>query len=54
MAPQLLCDAHGLQVPYDDGAIYTTRGEVVAQAIEAQTCRMAGANCVGYVLWIVL
>ena len=51
---QLARNAHGVQVPNDDGAIDATRGEVVPLAIEAHACRMARTDCVGNVLWVIL
>ena len=54
MTPQLPRDAHGLEVPDDDGAVDATGGEVVAPTVEAQTCRVTGADRVGDVLGVVL
>lgn len=54
MAPELASDTHGVQVPYDDGAINAARREVVALVIEAQACRMARSYRVGDVFWVVL
>ncbi len=54
MAPQLACHAHGVQVPDDDSTVNAAGGEVVALSIEAHTCRVAGADGVGYVFGVVL
>lgn len=54
VAPQLARDTHGIEVPDDNGAIDTARGEIVAFAVEAQTGGMAGADRVGDVFGVVL
>ena len=54
MAPELAGDTHGVKIPYDDGAINAARGEVVALAVEAQTCRMARSDRVGDIFGVVL
>lgn len=54
MAAKFARDPHGIKVPDHNGAVDATRGEVLALLIEAQTCRMAGADSVGDVLGIVL
>ena len=54
MTPELPRDAHGLEVPDDDGAVDAAGGEVVAPAVEAQACGVTGANGVGDVLGVIL
>lgn len=54
MTSQLARDTHGVEIPYDDGAINASGGEEVALAVEAQRCRVAGADRIGDVFRVVL
>jgi hypothetical protein len=47
-------DAHCLQIPDNDGSIYSPRGKVVALAVKAQHRCMAGPDRAGHALRIVL
>lgn len=54
MPPEFASHAHSVEIPYDNGAVHATRGEVIALAVEAQTCRVAGPDGVGDVLRVIL
>jgi hypothetical protein len=54
MTPHLAGHAHGLEVPNHNGAIDTTRSQIVTASVEAQACCMTRANRTGDVLRIVL
>jgi hypothetical protein len=54
MPSELASDPHSVEIPDDNGAVYTARGEVITLAVEAQACRVARSDGVGDVLRIVL
>lgn len=54
MSSQLPSDAHGVNVPNDHRTVDAPRREVVALAVESQTCRVAGSDGICDIFGIVL